>query len=217
MSLQHTCQKLHVRHIFVYFLLRSWIFCLTIWITSTRCMVLKASPLIVVVGTKTTPVTIAARRLPGQKNLLYSALMIISHSSFSHLWFLSPALDSLAMEDKRGTKCPHFPSAEGCPLPSDAKTPPSVTSGSQPPPESPSEITSCRPRSSVIEQGCPSRNIIVIELSSSSDEEDFFVDTAPDAEFTRRLFGNLNRDLLRPPNDDKVIVLSDFDEEEEAR
>jgi hypothetical protein len=60
-------------------------------------------------------------------------------------------------------------------------------------------------------------NIIVIELSSSSDEEDFFTDTAPDAEFARRLFGNLNRDLLRPPNDDKVIVLSDFDEEEEAR
>jgi hypothetical protein len=116
MSLQHTCQKLHGRHIFVYFLLRSWTFCLTIWITSTRCMVLKASSLIVVVGTKTTPVTIAARRLPGQKYLLYSALMIISHSSFSRLWFLSPALDSLAMEDKRGTKCPNFPSAEGCPF-----------------------------------------------------------------------------------------------------
>jgi hypothetical protein len=57
----------------------------------------------------------------------------------------------------------------------------------------------------------------MIELSSSLNEEDFFVDTARDAEFARRLFGNLNRDLLRPPDDGKVIVLNDSNEEEEAR
>jgi hypothetical protein len=32
----------------------------------------------------------------------------------------------------------------------------------------------------------------------------------------RRLFGNLNRDLLGPPGDGNVIILSDSDEEEEA-
>jgi hypothetical protein len=69
----------------------------------------------------------------------------------------------------------------------------------------------------VFEQGGPSGNILVIELSSSSNEENFFAATARDTEFARRLFGDLNRDLLRPPGDDKVIVLSDFDKEEEAR
>jgi hypothetical protein len=119
------------------------------------------------------------------------------------------------MEDKRGTKRPHFPFADGSSSPNDAKTPPPVPSGSPPPPGSMSEITSRHPRSPVFEQGGPSGNIPVIELSSSSDEEDFFTDTSWDAEFTRRLFGDLN--LLGPPSDDKVIVLSDSDEEEEAR
>jgi hypothetical protein len=56
----------------------------------------------------------------------------------------------------------------------------------------------------------------VIELSSSSDEEGFFADTAQDVEFAKWLFGDLNRDLLGPPDDDKVIILSNSDEEEEA-
>jgi hypothetical protein len=56
----------------------------------------------------------------------------------------------------------------------------------------------------------------VIELSSSSDEEDFFTDIARDAKFARPLFGDLNHDLLRPSGNDKVIVLNDSDEEEEA-
>jgi hypothetical protein len=51
----------------------------------------------------------------------------------------------------------------------------------------------------------------VIELSSSSDEEDFFADNAWDTEFTKRLFDDLNRDLLGPPGDGKVIVISDSD------
>jgi hypothetical protein len=56
----------------------------------------------------------------------------------------------------------------------------------------------------------------MIDLSSSSDEEEFFVDTSRDAEFTRRLFGDLNRDLLGPPRDSKVIILSDSDEEQKV-
>jgi hypothetical protein len=43
---------------------------------------------------------------PGYKYVLCSALMIILHSSFSRLAFLSPTLNSLAMEDKKGTKRP---------------------------------------------------------------------------------------------------------------
>jgi hypothetical protein len=155
------------------------------------------------------PIIVAARVLPGYKYLLCSVLLIISYSSFSHL--------GLAMKDKKGTKRPRSPFAEGTPSPSDAKTPPLTLSGSPPPLGSPSEITLCCPRSPVFEQDGPSGNILVIELSSSSNEENFFAATARDTEFARRLFGDLNRDLLRPPGDDKVIVLSDFDKEEEAR
>jgi hypothetical protein len=56
----------------------------------------------------------------------------------------------------------------------------------------------------------------VIDLSSSSDEEDFFADTSRDEEFIRHLFGDLNRDLLGPLGDGKVIILSNSDEEEGA-
>jgi hypothetical protein len=117
------------------------------------------------------------------------------------------------MENKRGTKCLCSPTAEGSPSPSDAKTPPPVPSGSPPILESLSKISSRRPRSPVFEQGGPSKNIPVIDLSSSSDEEDFFTDTSRDAELASRLFGN----LLRLPDKGKVIVLSDSDEEEEVR
>jgi hypothetical protein len=179
-------------------------------------MALKASLLIAGVRNETIHVTVAARCLPSYKYLLHSMLMIISHSSFSRLGFLSPALGLLGMEDKRGTKRPRSPSAEGSPSPSDAKTPPPVLSGSPPPPGYPSKISSCRPHSPVFEQGGPFGNIPVIELSSSSDEEDLFTDTSWDAEFARWLFGDLNRDLLGPPGDSKMIILSNSDEEEEA-
>jgi hypothetical protein len=52
----------------------------------------------------------------------------------------------------------------------------------------------------------------VIDLSSSSDEEDFIADTSQDFEFTQRLYGEFNRDLLGPPGDSKVIILSDSNE-----
>jgi hypothetical protein len=38
-----------------------------------------------------------------------------------------------------------------------------------------------------------------------------------DAEFTRRLFTELNRDLLWSLGDGNIFILSDSDEEEEAR
>jgi hypothetical protein len=54
----------------------------------------------------------------------------------------------------------------------------------------------------------------VIDLSSSSDEEDLIAATSHDFEFAQRLFGELNRVILGPPGDNKIIVLSDSDEEE---
>jgi hypothetical protein len=58
----------------------------------------------------------------------------------------------------------------------------------------------------------------MIDLSSSLDEEDSFANTSRDFKFAQWLYGELNRDLLGSPGDDKVIILSDSDEEkEEAR
>jgi hypothetical protein len=53
------------------------------------------------------------------------------------------------------------------------QAPPSVPSGSPPPPGSPLEISSRCPCSPVFEQGGPSGNAPMIGLSSSSDEEGF--------------------------------------------
>jgi hypothetical protein len=47
------------------------------------------------------------------------------------------------------------------------------------------------------------------------DEECLIPDILRDEEFTKKLFGDLNHDVLGPPSDGKIIVLSDFDEEEE--
>jgi hypothetical protein len=57
----------------------------------------------------------------------------------------------------------------------------------------------------------------VVDLSSSSDEEDLIPDTSWDEDFARRLFDNINREILWPPDDEKIIILSDSDEEEEVR
>jgi hypothetical protein len=180
-------------------------------------MVLETLLLIAGARTEMTPITVAELHVPGYKYLLCRALMTISHSFFFRLGFLSPTLHSLAMEDKRGAKHRCSPSAQVIPSSSETKTPPPVPSGSPPPPGSLMEISSCYPCSPVFEQGGPSGNIRVIELSSSSGEVGFFVDISRDAEFTKRLFGNLNCDLLRSPGDSKVIVLNDSDEEEEVR
>jgi hypothetical protein len=53
----------------------------------------------------------------------------------------------------------------------------------------------------------------VVDLSSK--DEDILPDTVWDVEFTKKLFHNLNRDLLGPLGDGKVIILSNSDEEEE--
>jgi hypothetical protein len=52
------------------------------------------------------------------------------------------------------------------------------------------------------------------DLSSSSDEEDFIADTSHDFEFAQRLYDELNRAVLEPPGDGRIIILSDSDEEE---
>jgi hypothetical protein len=56
----------------------------------------------------------------------------------------------------------------------------------------------------------------MVDLVSPSGEEDFFADTSRDEELARKLFSDLNRDILRPPGDGKIIVLSDSDDKDEA-
>jgi hypothetical protein len=54
----------------------------------------------------------------------------------------------------------------------------------------------------------------VIDLSSSSDEEDLITAASRDFEFTQRLFGELNRAVMGPLGNGKLIVLSNSKEEE---
>jgi hypothetical protein len=108
-----------------------------------------------------------------------------------------------------------LPSVEGSPVASDAKNPSPASSGTPSPLGSLAEVSSRRPRSPVLEQGGPFEKAPMIDLSSSSDEEDFIADTSRDFEFTQRLYGELNRDLLGPPDDGKVIILSDSDDKKE--
>jgi hypothetical protein len=53
-------------------------------------------------------------------------------------------------------------------------------------------------------------------LALSSSEEDSIADTSRDEEFARKLFGDLNRDILGPLGDGKTIVISDSDDEDET-
>jgi hypothetical protein len=55
----------------------------------------------------------------------------------------------------------------------------------------------------------------VVDLSF--DEEEIFINTTWDQEFARRLFSELNRELLRPPSNGNIIILSDSDAREEVR
>jgi hypothetical protein len=115
------------------------------------------------------------------------------------------------MEDKRGTKRERSPSTEGSPLPDNAETPPPTPSGSPPLPGSPSVVSSRRPCSLVFEQGNTSGKTPMLDPSS------FIVDTSRDEELTRKLFGDLNRDILRPPGDGMIIVLDDSAEAEKEK
>jgi hypothetical protein len=67
----------------------------------------------------------------------------------------------------------------------------------------------------VFEQGGPSKKVPVVDLSSSSNEEGLIPDTSQDMEFVKKLSGDLNLDVLGPPGDGKMIILSDSNEEEE--
>jgi hypothetical protein len=120
------------------------------------------------------------------------------------------------MEDKKNLKRPYSPSNEGSSSPSKASTPPPSRSGSPPPIQSPPETSSHRLCLPPCEQGGPSEPVPIVDLASSSSEEDFFADTSWDEELARKLFGDLNRDILGPPGDGKIIVLSDSDDEDEA-
>jgi hypothetical protein len=53
-----------------------------------------------------------------------------------------------------------------------------------------------------------------VDLASSSGEEDFVPDTSRDEELARKLFDDLNCDILGPPGDGKIIVLSNSDNED---
>jgi hypothetical protein len=55
-----------------------------------------------------------------------------------------------------------------------------------------------------------------VDLALSSGEEEPVADTSRGEEITRKLFGDLNHDILGPPGDGKVIVISDSDDEDET-
>jgi hypothetical protein len=63
----------------------------------------------------------------------------------------------------------------------------------------------------VFEQGNASEKIPMLEPSS------FIVDTSYDEELARKLFGDLNHDILGLPSDGKIIVLDDYDDDGEAQ
>jgi hypothetical protein len=115
------------------------------------------------------------------------------------------------MEDKRGTNRERSPSAEGSPLPDDTETPPPVPSGSPPSLGSPLVVSSRCPCSLVFEQGNASGKTPILGPSS------FIVDTSRDEEIVRKLFGDLNRDILGLAGDGKIIVLDDSDDDDEAQ
>jgi hypothetical protein len=120
------------------------------------------------------------------------------------------------MKDKKNLKRPRSPSNEWSSFPSKASTPPPSRSGSPPPTQSPPATSSHRLYLPLCEQGSPSEPVPVVDLASSLGEEDSVADTSRDEELARKLFDDLNRDILGPPGDGKIIVLSDFDDEDET-
>jgi hypothetical protein len=115
------------------------------------------------------------------------------------------------MGGKKGVKRERSPSAEGSPLSDDEKTPPPEPSAFPPPPGSPLDVSSRRRCSSVFEQGSASGATLVSAPSS------LVVDTSHDEEFARKLFGDLNRDILELPSDGKIIIIDDSDDGDEAQ
>jgi hypothetical protein len=64
------------------------------------------------------------------------------------------------------------------------------------------------------EHGEPSEAFLVVDLTL--EEEDAAPDTSRDEEIACKLSGDLNHGLLGPPNDDKIIILSDSEEEDKV-
>jgi hypothetical protein len=63
--------------------------------------------------------------------------------------------------------------------------------------------------------GTPSKGFPTVSLDTEDDNEDWNVpDTSWDEEITRKLFSDLNCDLLGLPSDGLVIVISDSEEKE---
>jgi hypothetical protein len=69
---------LHDYHVSVYFSLKSWTVCLTVWITDARRTVLEMAHLRGCAGVKRTPITIVVRCFADYKYLLRLALITIS-------------------------------------------------------------------------------------------------------------------------------------------
>jgi hypothetical protein len=115
------------------------------------------------------------------------------------------------MEGKKGVKRERSPFAEGRHLPDDAKTPIPMPSGSPPPSRSPSDVSSRHRCSSVFEQGSASG------VTPVSGPSSLVVDTSHDEEFARKLFGDLNHDILESPGDGKIIIIDDSDDDDEAQ
>jgi hypothetical protein len=63
----------------------------------------------------------------------------------------------------------------------------------------------------MFEQGNASRKTPMINSSS------FIVDTSRDEELSRKLFDDLNHDILGPLGDGKIIILDDSDDDGEAQ
>jgi hypothetical protein len=63
----------------------------------------------------------------------------------------------------------------------------------------------------VFEQGNTSGKIPMLDPPS------FIVDTSHDEELARKLFGDLNRNILGPPGDGKIIILDDSDDNDDAQ
>jgi hypothetical protein len=127
---------------------------LIVWITNTRCTVLKTTHSSGWAEIIRMLIIVAVRCFIGYKYLLRLSLITISQFSFlSWLGFTFLILHLQSMEYNRGTKRAHSPSKEGGPLPDGAKTPPPAPFGSLPPLMTPPEVSSRRPRSPVLEQG----------------------------------------------------------------
>jgi hypothetical protein len=69
----------------------------------------------------------------------------------------------------------------------------------------------------VFEQGGSFGKVLMIDLSLSLDDKNFITDTSHNTEFTKKLFGDLNYNILGPPGHDKVILHDDSDEEMEVQ